>query len=98
MEWSTLPDLVRVFLALAFIVALMGGLAFVMKRLGLSDIPTAPKGEKKRLKLVESLVLDRSRRLVIIQRDDKQHLVILGPNSETVIEQNIKTAKSKKDE
>ena len=89
MEWSALPDLVRVFAALAFIVALMGGLAWVMKKLGLSDVANAPSPKKKRLKIIEALPLDSRRRLVLVQRDEKQHLVILGPNSETVVEQNI---------
>jgi len=37
--------------------------------------------------------LDARRRAVLIQRDDKQHLVILGHSSETVVETNIKPVK-----
>lgn len=89
MEWSALPQLVRVFAAMAFVVLLMGGLAFLMKKLGLSDSPSVPSPKKRRLKIAESLALDSRRRLVLVQRDEKQHLVILGPNGETVVEQNI---------
>jgi flagellar protein FliO/FliZ len=98
MTWETLPDLVRLFLALAIVLALMGGLAFVMKKLGLAgtfgDIP----GKKGRLKLLETLPLDARRRLVLIQRDDRQHLVILGVNGETVVEAGIESQQSQDNE
>lgn len=82
-----LSQLLRLLLALAFVLALMGGFAFILKKLGLSQA-TRIAGEK-RLKVVESLPLDARRRLAIIQRDDKQHLVILGINGETVVETDI---------
>lgn len=87
-----LPQIVRLLLALAFVVALMGGLALLLKRLGLGGAPDV-KPTKRRLKIIESLALDARRRALLIQRDDKQHLVILGPNNETVVETNIKPEK-----
>ncbi len=88
MSWADLPQLLRLVAALAFVLALMGGLALALKRLGLTGSPLVP-ADKRRLKLVESIALDSRRRAVILQRDDKQHLVILGPNSETVVETDI---------
>jgi flagellar protein FliO/FliZ len=86
---SDLPQYLRLIAALVFVLSLMGGLAFLVKKLGL-----ARNGEVKgkRLKIVEALPLDARRRLVLLQRDNKQHLVILGASSETVIETNIETA------
>lgn len=84
---ADLPQLLNLLLSLAFVLALMGGFAFVLKKLGLAQ-ETKIKGDK-RLKVLESLPLDARRRLVLIARDDKQHLVILGPNSETLIETDI---------
>ncbi len=89
MVWSELPDLVRVLAALAFIVALMGGFAFILKKLGLADVPSTTPTKNRRLKVVESLALDRTRRLVILQRDEKQHLVILSANGETIVESDF---------
>lgn len=89
MEIISLQQLLQLVLALALVVALMGGLAYLLKRLGLGTVsPTVPKA-KKRLKIVESQPLDARRRLVILQCDDKQHLVILGQNGETVIQRDI---------
>ena len=84
-----LPDLVRLILALGFVVALMGGLAFILKKIGLAGAPTEAS-DQKRLKVLEKLPLDARRQLVLISRDDAQHLVILGANGEVVVETDIK--------
>ena len=95
--WSDLPQILRLFAALALVLALMGGLALALKKLGLSGA-TAPTPKKRRLKIVESLPLDPRRRLVLLQRDDKQHLVILGAAGETVIENDIQPLKDDHEE
>lgn len=82
------PALLKMVLALIFVLGLMGLLTLALKKMGLAG-PVPVAGKKARLKLIETLPLDQRRRLAIIQRDDKQHLVILGPNSETVVETDI---------
>jgi flagellar protein FliO/FliZ len=78
-------DYLRFLFALLFVLALMGGLWLVLRRLGLSGLNIAAPGQK-RLKVVEILPLDARRRAVLLRRDDKEHLVILGPSGETVVE------------
>lgn len=85
-------DYLKFFAALVLVLSLMGGLAFLLKRLGWGQTGMISPN-KKRLKIVEILPLDARRKAVIIQRDDTQHLVLLGPSSETVIETNIKAPK-----
>lgn len=80
-------DFLKFVAALAFVLALMGGLALVLKRLNLGQTQLSPT--KKRLKTLEILPLDARRKLVLLQRDNIQHLVILGPSGETVIESGI---------
>ena len=88
MEWSELPQILRLLAALAFVIALMGGLAFILKKTGFAHVPqVSPK--KRRLKIVEALPLDSRHRAVLIQRDNTQHLIILGANSEIIVETNI---------
>lgn len=89
---DTLLDLFRVMAALAFVIGLMGALLFLLKKFGISGAKAITPGQK-RLSVIESIPLDPRRRLVILQRDDKQHLVILGMNGETVIETNIEAPK-----
>jgi flagellar protein FliO/FliZ len=90
---SDIPILLKLFAALALVLGLMGGLALIMKKLGLSANTATTKG-KKRLRIIEAIPLDARRRLVLLQRDDVQHLVILGATTETLIETDIKPLES----
>lgn len=85
MEFGELDQLFKAVAALVFVLALMGGLALALKKLGLSGEITTKNGDK-RLKVIEVLSLDGRRKLAIVQRDDVQHLILLGGNEETVIE------------
>ena len=84
-----LPQFVKLALSLAIVVSLMGGLAFILKKLGLATEAHMKSGTDNRLKIVESIPMDARRRAVILRRDDQDHVVILGPNGETIVETNI---------
>jgi len=75
-------------LSLLFVLGLFGVAAFLAGRFGLVQT-TKPAGSRRRLATVETLALDGKRRLLLIRRDDVEHLVILGPSTETVVERNI---------
>ena len=49
----------------------------------------------KRIGESEALPLDARRRLILLRRDDREHLVILGTNGETVVEQGIESRQDK---
>lgn len=89
MELIEPAQLGRFFAALVFVLALMLGLSAVMKRVnaGGKMVP----GRKRRLQIVEILPLDGRRRAVILRRDDREHLVILGASGETVVESGIES-------
>lgn len=76
-------------LALLFVLALIGVLAVLARRLGLGGAAVAVRGRARRLTLVEALALDGKRRLVLVRRDGVEHLIVLGPTSETVVETAI---------
>jgi flagellar protein FliO/FliZ len=80
--------LLKFFSAFVFVIALMFLLSWVLKRLGFAGT-VMTGGTKRRLKLVEFLPLDGRHRLVLIRCDDKEHLVVLGVNSETIVTTNI---------
>ena len=77
-------------MALLFVLALIGLLALVLRRYGLG-LPQTPfkRPEDKRLGLVEIMPIDAKRRLLLIRRDDVEHLIVLGATEVTVIEKNI---------
>ena len=84
-------DYLKFFAALIFVLGLMGGLALVLKRLNLGAASMIP-ADKRRLKVIEILPLDARRKAVLLARDGAEHLVILGPTGETVVETNIEKA------
>lgn len=88
MSGDMMFELGRMIAALVFVIALMGGFALLLKKLGLSG-PVSVNTGRRRLKIVESVPLDARRRLVLVQCDDAQHLIILGPGGETVIKTDI---------
>lgn len=90
MELISLQHLLRFAAALVFVVALMGGLGLLLKRINTGSYKNIIK-QKRRLKVLEMLSIDARRRLILIQRDNREHLVILGPNGETVIEAGIES-------
>jgi len=68
----------------------LGGLAFWIARhsLGFGDIGLF-QAKAKRLGLVETTSLDSRRRLVLIRRDNVEHLIITGGPVDMVIETGI---------
>jgi flagellar protein FliO/FliZ len=91
-------SLLKAFAALLFVLSLIGGCAYIFKRWGIGGLvkPTSPKD--KRLKVVEILPIDNQRRLMLIRRDDVEHLLLLGPHGDVVVEEIEKpsSAKTKK--
>ena len=80
--------LLKFFSAFVFVIALMMLLGWFLKRMGLAGAVMQGTG-KRRLKVVEFLPVDSRRRLVVVRCDDREHLLMLGPQGETVIEANI---------
>lgn len=72
-------------LALVFVLALLGLFYLVMRRLGIGGTLPRTRGER-RLRVVEVLPVDAKRRLVLLRRDGREHLVLLGPESDLLIE------------
>ena len=83
-------DYLRFFLALVFVLGLIGILAVLARRTGLGFPITAMKPiQKRRLSVVEVTAVDGRRRMVLIRRDNIEHLLLISPSSEMLIESNI---------
>jgi len=78
-------------IALLIVIMLIVSLAYGAKKLGLTARVTinSPQADSRRLNVVEILNIDTKRRLMIIRRDDTEHLIMTGPEKDLVIEQNI---------
>lgn len=75
MDWA---DLIRAIAALALTLGLVGLAAVIGRRYGPGALGRLKPGSARRLAVVESLVLDPSRRLVLVRADDREHLLLLG--------------------
>lgn len=86
-----LGEYFRFFLALGFVLLLIAGLAALVRRSGLGGrLAMAPAaGAERRLALVEVRPLDAKRKLVLLRRDDREHLVLLGASGDLLIESDI---------
>jgi len=92
-----LESYLKFIVALLFVLALIFLLAHLVKRFGIGfpgNLSTA--GTKRRLTLIEQMTLDTKRRLVLIRRDNIEHLILLGPNADLIVETGI--AEQKLDE
>ena len=82
MDWM---GLLRAIFALAIVLGLILTLAWVLRRYApqLMARLQAPRGQK-RLQVVETLVLDPARRLVLVRLDNEERLILLGDGRELV--------------
>lgn len=91
-------QVMRGLLALVFVLGLIGGIALLAKRFGFTPRVTLPRGNTpgtrktargRRLGIVEVLPVDAKRRLILIRRDDTEHLVLLGADRDMVVESGV---------
>jgi flagellar protein FliO/FliZ len=85
-----LTDYIKFVFAFVFVLALIALATTAARRFGFG-LPTNPRNAtQRRLGIVESLNVDGKRRMVLIRRDDTEHLLLLGATTELVIESSIK--------
>jgi len=85
-----IAEYLRFFVALLFVVGLIAGTGILARRFGF--VPGAATGgssREKRLEIIETITLDAKRRMMLVRRDGREHLILLGTDSETVLETGI---------
>jgi flagellar protein FliO/FliZ len=85
-------DYFRFLLALLFVLGLIGVMVFVGRRFNLTPKITSAKADR-RLRIVEILPVDAKRRMILVRRDNVEHLVMLSTTNDVVIERNITAGK-----
>ncbi|MDH3659377.1 MAG: flagellar biosynthetic protein FliO [Alphaproteobacteria bacterium] len=88
-------DYLRFLLALAAVLGLIALFAWVARRFRLGGLAGAAM-TSGRLEVVEALPIDGRQRLVLIRRDDREHLLLLGMERSIVIENGIDVATAAK--
>jgi len=77
--------------ALLLVMAMIGAVTALVRRMGLVPRLVSRNGGQRRLSLVEFAPVDARRRLVLVRRDGVEHLLLLGPEHDLVIERGIAT-------
>lgn len=88
LDWDTY---LRFALALVFVLALLGLLSWLLRRYGWGG-GGGGGGRPRRVGIVEITPLDPRRRLVLVRRDDVEHLLLLSTQGDLVVERNIQPA------
>jgi flagellar protein FliO/FliZ len=85
-----LPIAARFFIAFLIVLALIVLTFWAIRRFGGIGLGTAaPRGRQPRLAVIDAAAVDGRRRLVLIRRDNVEHLLMIGGPSDIVVEQNI---------
>ncbi|MAL80724.1 MAG: hypothetical protein CMN55_16730 [Sneathiella sp.] len=74
---------------LLIVLGLIALITLLARRLGMVPRANRDPNAPKRLSVTDVIAIDAKRRLVLIKRDDREHLLLLGPERDLVIEQNI---------
>src|SRR5712691_5036102 len=81
---------VRVFGILILIIVMIGVVFWLVRWFGGDRLGAAGgRGRQPRLAVIEGAAVDGRRRLVLIRRDNVEHLLIIGGPTDVVVEQNI---------
>ncbi len=87
MEWMLLA---KAAFALVLVVSLIGLSAALARKFNLQErLQGLGAGASGRLRVKESIMLGTGRRLVIVQCDGSEHLILLSPHGDVVVERGI---------
>jgi flagellar protein FliO/FliZ len=86
-------DWAKSLFALIATLALIGLAAYGARYFGVLGAP-GRAGAERRLKVVESLMLDPRRRLVIVRCDEREHLLLLSPSGDVALPKSTAEAQT----
>ena len=84
-----IPLPAKFFIAFAVVLALIGLTAWLVRRFGSNRLGGGARGRQPRLAVIDAATVDGRRRLVLIRRDNVEHLLMIGGPTDLVVEPNI---------
>ena len=79
----------RTIAALATVLGLLWGALWAVRRYNIVLPGQTGVRSEKRLALIERVSIDAKRALILVRRDNLEHLILLGPDGQTVVETGI---------
>ena len=93
-----MPTLTILFAFIA-VLALIGVAAWLVRRFATNRLGASPnRGRMPRLAVIDAAAVDGRRRLVLVRRDNVEHLLMIGGPSDIVVEPNIVRAMPARDQ
>ncbi len=86
---AEMPLAVRFFVAFLIVLGLIGAIAWAVRRFGSGRLGTNTRGRQPRLAVIDYASVDGRRRLILVRRDNVEHLLMIGGPSDIVVEPNI---------
>src|SRR5215467_9920952 len=87
--WSGMPLPVQFLLSFLIILGVIGGIWWTVRRFGSGRLGTGTRGRQPRLAVIDYASVDNRRRLILVRRDNVEHLLMIGGPSDIVVEPNI---------
>jgi flagellar protein FliO/FliZ len=87
---AEMPLAVRFFLAFLIVLGLIGATAWAVRRFGTGRLGGSnTRGRQPRLAVIDYASVDARRRLILVRRDNVEHLLMIGGPTDVVVEANI---------
>jgi hypothetical protein len=87
---SEMPLPAKFFIAFAAVLALIAVTAWLVRKFAADRLGGgSARGRQPRLAVIDAATVDGRRRLVLIRRDNVEHLMMIGGPTDVVVEQNI---------
>ena len=82
-------------LTVVIVLGLIGAVWWVMRRYSGVHFGGIGRGRVPRLAIVDALAVDRRRRLILVRRDNVEHLLLIGGPSDVVVEGTIQRVRQR---
>lgn len=94
-----MPQPIVFFFAFVLVLALIGAAAWLVRRFAGNRLgANANRGRMPRLAVIDAAAVDGRRRLVLVRRDNVEHLLMIGGPTDIVVEPNIVRAMPARDQ
>jgi len=86
---AEMPLAVRFFVAFLIVLGVIGAIWWTVRRFGSGRLGASTRGRQPRLAVIDYASVDNRRRLILVRRDNVEHLLMIGGPSDIVVEPNI---------
>ena len=94
-----MPQTLWIIIAFIIVLVLIGAAAWLVRRFGSGGIGSnASRGRMPRLAVIDAAAVDGRRKLVLVRRDNVEHLLMIGGPTDVVVEPNIVRSTSQRDQ